>query len=139
MMGWILRIEDLQKSIENPTWEEVYRYLKSLDGKNVTAVYLESIDGFLMAGGGEVIKGRTRYIVEYFNQGDNVIEEDSAILINEDGNEDLVDEDEDFIHMNINQVGTDVFVGHLVEFPQVVSAFRHFYETGRLSEDLSWE
>jgi hypothetical protein len=139
MMGWILRIEDLQKSIENPTWEEVYRYLKSLDGKNVTAVYLESKDGFLMAGGGEVIKGRTRYIVEYFNQGDNVIEEDSAILINEDGNEDLVDEDEDFIHMNINQVGTDVFVGHLVEFPQVVSAFRHFYETGRLSEDLSWE
>lgn len=50
--GGILRIEDLQKSIENPTWEEVYRYLKSLDGKNVTAVYLESKDGFLMAGGG---------------------------------------------------------------------------------------
>ena len=89
-----------------------------------------------------MIKGRTRYIVEYFNQGGRVIEGDSAILINEDENEDLqdlVDEDEDFIHMNINQVGTDVFVGHLVEFPQVVSAFRHFYETGRLSEDLSWE
>jgi len=138
-MEWLLRIEDLQESIENPTWEEVYQYL--LDGKRVTAVYLESKDGFLMAGGGEVIKGRTRYIVEYFNQGGRVIEGDSAILINEDGNEDLqdlVDEDEDFIHMNINQVGTDVFC-HLVDFPKVVSAFRHFYETGRLFEDLSWE
>jgi len=111
MMEWLLRIEDLQESIENPTWEEVYQYL--LDGKRVTAVYLESKDGFLMAGGGEVIKGRTRYIVEYFNQGGRVIEGDSAILINEDGNEDLqdlVDEDEDFIHMNIKQVGTDVFL-----------------------------
>jgi hypothetical protein len=113
--------------------------VKSLDGKNVTAVYLESKDGFLMAGGGSD-KGQSTVHCRYFNQGGNVIEEDSAILINEDGNEDLqdlVDEDEDFIHMNINQVGTDVFVGHLVEFPQVVSAFRHFYETGRLSEDLS--
>ena len=72
-----------------------------------------------MAGGGEVIKGRTRYIVEYFNQGGRVIEGDSAILINEDGNEDLqdlVDEDEDFIHMNINQVGTDVFFVILLTF-----------------------
>jgi len=137
-MRWTLRIEEIQKSIENPTWEEVYRNLKSLDGKNITALFLESEEGYLMAGGGEIINGKARYIVEYFNQGGDVIEGDSAILINE-RNEDLLDGDEDFIHMNINQVGTDVFIGHLVEFPQVVAAFRHFYETGKLSEDLSWE
>jgi hypothetical protein len=104
--------------------------LKSLDGENVTAMYLESKEGFLIAGEGEVINGKARYIVEYFNKGGNVIEGDSVILLNEGEGGDLSDDDEDFVHMNINQIGTDVFVGHLVEFPQVMSLFGTFIKPG---------
>src|SRR5690606_32306430 len=98
-------------------------------------MYLESKEGFLIAGEGEVINGKARYIVEYFNKGGNVIEGDSVILLNEGEGGDLSDDDEDFVHMNINQIVTDVFVGDLVEFLQVLSFFGTFIKPVRFSRN----
>ncbi|MBH8609416.1 hypothetical protein [Thermoactinomyces sp. CICC 10521] len=131
MKQFELSIQDKTQVIKNPTWEQIFSILSSLDGKKVSqaSLKLENV-GFMTVAGGEFIeeKGQRLYIVEFFDgQGE------FNTLVNPDGDPD------EYIFLATGQVATDIADIHLVGFQKVVKAFEHFYQTGELSNELDWE
>ncbi|MFD1408462.1 Imm1 family immunity protein [Kroppenstedtia eburnea] len=133
MFQWKLNIEGKSKVIHNPSWEEVYNVLKSMDGDEVTQADLESEDlGFLMVCGGDYIEERDEraYCVEYYPKNGN----ETFELVNP-----LVDTEDEYLFITVEKVGVDHPAETCVDFKSVVQAFQHFYKTGKLDDNLIWE
>lgn len=131
MKDYELSIQDKSKVFSNPTWDEVYKALKSLDGKKVSqaSLKIENV-GFMTVAGGEFIEEKDQkvYIVEFFDGNG-----DFNTLVNPNGDPD------EYIFLATGQIATDIADIHLVGFQEVVNAFKYFYQTRELSNDLDWE
>lgn len=130
---WKLNIEGESKVIHNPTWEEVYDVLKSLDGDEVTQAELESEGlGLLMVCGGDYIEERDErvYCVEFYPKDYG----ETSELVNP-----LVDKKDEYLFITVQKVGVDHPAEYCVDFKSMIQAFRHFYNTGKLDDNLIWE
>lgn len=131
MKNYELSIQDKTKVLSNPTWEEVYKALKSLDGKKVSqaSLKIENV-GFMTVAGGEFVEEKDQrvYIVEFFDG-----KGDFNTVVNPNG------DPYEYIFLATGQVATDIADIHLVGIQEVVHAFEYFYRTGGLSNELDWE
>lgn len=117
--------------IDNPSWDQIKSVLDQVGGydyfDNVSLLSEEA--GNLMVGGGDEINGIRLYHVFYFYDGYNVN------LVNPS----VPKENEEYINITVQKVGTDIPRLYLVEYHDMIKAFKHFFETGELTEDQEWE
>jgi hypothetical protein len=126
LAGWELGLEN-DPGIPNPTWNQICEALIRMDGDMLTDVSLTSIgNGCLLAGGGN----GGRYIVVYFPQGTD--EGDTLTLA------DLSLEGSEVELVAGGQLG-EYPAKYCVDLPLVLRAFEHFFKTGELPSDLTWE
>jgi hypothetical protein len=50
----------------------------------------------------------------------------------------LPEMDEEYINITVQKVGTDIPKRYLVEYKDMIKAVKHFFETGKLTEDQEW-
>lgn len=117
--------------IKNVNWEQVNNAISSLDGYNVTYIQLD-IEGIgsLVAGGGNFIeeKGSRQYVVTFFD-----LDKDCTNLLNFQGSSG------ELYSLVVDNSDGDYPDNFVVGLEKVMSAFKCFYETGRLSDKLEWE
>ncbi|MBH8599698.1 MULTISPECIES: hypothetical protein [unclassified Thermoactinomyces] len=132
MSEWKFRIlrPGEKKVITNPSWDQIKSTLDQIDGYQLDNVSLLSEEfGDLMVAGGDEINGIRLYYVSYFYDGYN------ADLVNPS----VSKENEEHINITVQKVGTDIPKQYLVEYVDMIKAFKHFFETGELTEDQEWE
>lgn len=129
-MEWILLTEDHEiPEEENPSWKRICQCICSLDGKEATNFTLELVDaGTLYCGGGNLIKGEKRYIVNYVSEDGEV----NCSLI------DPAESDEEYYELTI-QTSELYPAKWCVTQDKAVEAIRYFYENGSRCQDHSWE
>jgi hypothetical protein len=125
---WQLELKH-DKHIQSPTWNQISEAIAQVDGDAFSELSLHLIgQGALLVGGGNKVGNERRYIVNYLPEN---IDTPSLTLT------------------DLSLVGTDVELTvqvtaefpsiHCVRLPLALKAFRHFFETGELPNDLIWE
>ncbi|MDN4593536.1 Imm1 family immunity protein [Polycladomyces subterraneus] len=129
-----LIIESSDNVIYNPTWDQVFEFLRKLDGETVTYVALQiSGVGKMIAGGGDIQeeKGNIRYyLVEFFEEP---FDGTSVAVKNPMG------DPEEYIFLSVQGADIDPPEDFCVLFSDVVAAFEFFYHHGKLNPDLTWQ
>lgn len=110
-----------------PDWSQIYKVLAQMDGNTLSMVSLDLAGkGCLLAGGGD--KGR--YIVVYFpenNDSDSLTLADLSLV-------------GPAMELTVEGITSGPFPAKLcVKQPLMVKAFKHFFDTGDLASDLTWE
>ncbi|SFJ16163.1 Imm1 family immunity protein [Thermoflavimicrobium dichotomicum] len=133
MRKWKLHILKPRKKevISNPSWDQIKSVLDQVDGyDHLDNVFLECEEaGDLLVAGGNEENGIRLYHVSYFYDGSLVN------LVNPS----VPRENEEYITITVERVGTDIPKQYLVEYSDMIKAFKHFFETGELTEDQKWE
>jgi hypothetical protein len=132
MNQWKLRIlkPGEKEVISNPSWDQIKSVLDHVDGYNLDNVSLLSDEaGDLMVAGGDEYNGMRLYYVSYYYDGY------SEDLVNPS----VSKKDEVHINITVQKVGTDILKRYLVEYKDMIKAFKHFFETGELTKDQEWE
>jgi hypothetical protein len=132
MKKWTLHVEGKSRTIDDPSWEQIYQVLTRIDGDTFTQADLRLTGtGFLMICGGNLEQGKRIYAVEYYPEDDQL---GTSQLVNPH----VIPNDE-YLYLTVQQVGIDFPAEYCVVFSDVVAAFQHFFETGELSQDLTWD
>jgi Immunity protein Imm1 len=120
-----LRIFDAEdRVVENPTWADVERAIRSLNGKTRTALNLfhDERSPDMVIGGGR----RRLYHVMVGRRGVGPIN-----LVNPSAKDDEIE-------MLIGGYGTDFPMWALVDLPTALVAAKTFWDQGKLDESLHW-
>ncbi|MCH5584192.1 Imm1 family immunity protein [Shimazuella sp. AN120528] len=132
MEKWTLNVEGKSETINNPSWEQIYQVLKRIDGEECTQADLTLIGtGSLMVCGGDLEEDKRIYAVEYYPEDDQL---GTSQLVNPH-----VTPNDEYLYITVEQIGIDFPAEYCIEFSDVVEAFKHFFEKGKLSSDLIWE
>ncbi|MBA4494012.1 hypothetical protein ACFO25_11335 [Paenactinomyces guangxiensis] len=116
--------------ITSPSWDHIKLVLDQVDGFALDNVSLLSEEaGDLMVAGGDEYNGVKLYYVSYYLDGY------SEDLVNPS----VSKEDEKHITITVQEVGTDIPRRYLVEYRDMIKAFKYFFETGELTKDQEWE
>ena len=127
MTGQMLLAIENHNEIPAPSWDDVSRALRQLDGHTVTQVSLETVEEVsLLAGGGN----DGRYIVSFIPMND---------LSNRSYT--LADPRQTGADVTLtSQVSAMYPARYAVQFAELFSAFRYFFEhPGKRDPELFWE
>ncbi|MBH8602070.1 MULTISPECIES: hypothetical protein [Thermoactinomyces] len=116
--------------MENPSWDQVKKVMKQVDGINIDLIGLKVVGkGELTLMGGNEIKGRRLYAVQYSP------ENNSIHLVVENMRVKNIDEYE---YISCQQTGIDFPQRLLVPLNTAIIAFEEFYNSGNLTDKLKW-
>lgn len=111
--------------IENPSWDQVKKVMKQVDGINIDLIGLKVVGkGELTLMGGNEIKGRRLYAVQYSP-------EDNSIHL-------VVENKDEYEYISCQQTGIDFPRRLLVPLNTAIIAFEEFYNSGNLTDKLKW-
>lgn len=124
---WTLRLEEPNQQYKNPSWQEVRRALRQLDGDALTLVELEAVGkASLLIGGGN---GK-RYVVSWFALPDPNAEFYTLVDPSLSGPD---------VELTV-QVTAEFSARMAAHFERMEQAVRYFYEhVGQRDPGLTWE
>jgi hypothetical protein len=116
--------------ISNPTWEDIYNVIESLDGKRLDNMSLEIVGvGVMLCGGGDQTTAGQRYIINFKSENGELHQliDPLYIACNEG------------FFLTIGNHTEEYSAYWCVSKEVAIKAFKHFFDTGQMDARLNWE
>lgn len=134
MSEWRLEVlkHEGKEVILNLSWDQIKSALNQMDGYDtLDNILLESKNGghFIITGGNQIRGKRLYHVYSFDSEGAD------ANLVNPSASKSK----EEYLKITIERVGFELPKKYLVEYHDMIKAVKHFFETGKLTEDQEWE